>query len=79
MEKNTLLKDFYTKEYPTDEEGQTIGNATFKDLFDALDRHKDVYEVIENGDSLIRERLFEKLSEIMGCDYEYIYNRWLEQ
>jgi hypothetical protein len=28
------------------------------------------------GDSLIRERLFEKLSEITGNDYEEIHARW---
>jgi hypothetical protein len=36
-----------------------------------------VYEYLYVYDSIIRERLFEKLSEILNCEYEVIYQRWL--
>lgn len=72
------IRDWYTKEYPDDELGAEISeNVTFKDLFGALDTYKDVYEILGVGDSLIRERAFDRLANIMGGDYDYIYNQWL--
>ena len=72
----TKIKEWYMKEYPTDELGAEINNEiTFEDLFVALD--KDVYEVLGVGDSVIRERCFEKLAEIMNVDYDYIFEKWL--
>jgi hypothetical protein len=38
----------------------------------------DIYDVIGVGDSVIRERLFEHLSEIKDVNYDYIYKKWLE-
>ena len=29
-------------------------------------------------DSLVRERIFEKLAEIIGTDYDYIYDQWVK-
>lgn len=46
-------------------------------MFIALDTYKDVYELIGVGDSLVRERLFRRLAEIMEVDYNYIYQQWL--
>lgn len=37
----------------------------------------DVYDVLEVADSLIRERVFGKLSEIYAVDYDVVYNMWL--
>ena len=76
------IKEYYTSTYASDELGLEIDStATFEGLFYALDSYKDVYEYIfgdsMKGDSVIRERVFEKLSQIMQCDYEYIYNQWL--
>lgn len=75
---NTYIKDWYTKEYPEDEWGQKLkGNLSFYDLFEALDNYQDIYEFAGIDDSIIRERLFEKLSEIMGCEYDEVYNQWM--
>lgn len=74
----TKIKEWYTKEYPTDELGAEINNdITFYDLFVVLDRYKDVYEALNVCDSIIRERVFGKLAEIMEVDYDYIYMQWL--
>ena len=72
------IKNWYIEKYPEDKLGQEINpNVTFEDLFEALDTYKDVYEVLGgNIDSLIRERCFEKLSEIMEVPYDYIYDQW---
>ena len=76
--KNTDIKNWYIEEYPTDELGQELkDNLSFYDLFEALDSYKDIYEFIGVDDSLVRERLFEKLSKIMKCDYDEIFSQWL--
>ena len=75
---NTFLKDWYTKTYPDDELGEKLNSrATFYDLFEALDYHQDIYNLFGIEDSIVRERTFEKLAEIMECPYEEIYNQWL--
>jgi hypothetical protein len=42
-----------------------------------LDTYQDVYKYIGIADSIIRERIFEKLANEMGIDYNEIYNQWL--
>jgi hypothetical protein len=72
------IKEFYLTNYPTDELGNEIHTkATFIGLFEVLDTYKDVYEYIGVHDSIIRERIFEKLANEMGIDYNEIYNQWL--
>ena len=46
-------------------------------LDQALSNCQYVYEYLNVYDSIIRERLFEKLSLILNCEYEVIYQRWL--
>lgn len=71
------IRAWYMSEYD-DPLGEEIDETvTFLDLFEALDHYRDVYEVLGVGDSIIRERCFWKLSEIMECDYDYIYDQWL--
>lgn len=78
MAMNTFLRDWYMENYPTDDCGKYINNgATFYGLFETLDARKDVYDYIGEGDSVIRERLFAKLAEIMEVDYGYIYDQWI--
>lgn len=73
------IKTWYNTTY-NDDLGQEIkDDVTFYGLFETLDRHNDVYEYLgENIDSIVRERVFEKLAEIMEVDYNYIYEQWLE-
>ena len=72
------IKEWYIKEYPTDELGIEINNdITFYDLFVVLDTYKDVYEALNVWDSIVRERVFGKLAEIMNVDYDYVYEQWL--
>lgn len=79
MTEFSKIKDAYTEKFPTDDFGFEIDeNATFLDLFDALDHYRNVYEVIGVEDSVIRERCFSMLATIMDCDYDYIYDQWLQ-
>ena len=72
------IREFYLENYPNDELGVEINSeATFAGLWEAI-RSNNVYEYIGVGDSIIRERVFEKFSEITGHDYDYIYKEWLE-
>ncbi len=72
------IKDFYVKTYPTDDLGQELNaEATFEDLFNCLDEHKDVYALFGIGDSLIRERLFAELADIIDAPYDYVYYQFI--
>lgn len=76
---NTNIKSWYKKDYPDDELGEAINEKiTFYDLFETLDRRKSVYKLLgDDIDSIVRERIFEKLANIMDVKYEYIYDQWM--
>ena len=67
------IKNYYLANFPTDELGLEINEeATFEGLFETLDRYRDVYDYIGVLDSIVRERIFERLCEIMGCEYDVV-------
>ena len=68
------IKQFYIENYPTDELGIELKDDTnFTGLLNELFTNNDIYGYIGVGDSIIRERLFEKLSEILNCSYAVSY------
>lgn len=77
---NMKLAVFYAANYPNDKETAAEMNQenTFTDLFRALDGYQNVYDVLGVDDSLVRERLFEGLSDVSGMPYEEIYEQWLK-
>jgi hypothetical protein len=73
------IKDYYVGAFPTDDLGQEINaDATFNGLSMVLNDKGDVYEYLGVADSLVRERVFEKLSKIEGVSYDVIYDKWLD-
>ena len=75
------VREWYMTEYPTDELGEMINkDVTFFDVMGALLTGKCVYELLlgEYGDSLVRERVFAKLSELQKVKYSVIYDLWLK-
>lgn len=79
MEKNNNVKEWYMQEFPSDECGESISEkATFTGVLAMMSRHSDIYDYLGIGDSIIRERIFEEISKRIGCDYDDIYNLWLE-
>lgn len=73
------IKEWYRETYPTDDLGKEIKDGvTFMNLFETLDAKEDVYKTLNVNDSVVRERCFKKLAEIMNTDYEYVYNQWLK-
>lgn len=75
------LKKYYMAAFPDDEMGADINdNVYFYDLLDGLRYGVDVYSIIgENADSVIRERLFQKLANMIKVDYDHIYYMWLQR
>lgn len=72
------LKEWYKEAYPDDKiYEEIIDTVTFQDVQDALDKGDNVYDVMGAQDSIVRERVFEKLSELRNVDYDVIYNAWL--
>jgi hypothetical protein len=72
------IKEFYMNEYPTDELGVELNeNATFVGLLNTLHEGGDVYDYIEVGDSIVRERLFEELAKQLNKPYDYVYDLWM--
>ena len=73
------IREFYVKNYPTDDLGIGINpKATFAGLLNQLIVNGDVYEYIYVYDSIVRERLFERLAEELEVSYEYVYKLWLK-
>lgn len=76
---NQDIKEWYIKEYSTDTLGQELNhNITFYDLFETLDNYKNIYKFLGVNDSIVRGRIFKKLSQVMNVDYKYIYEQWLK-
>lgn len=76
---NIKVKQWYISTFHTDELGTELNSLiTFKDVFNTLDSYQDIYKLLGVDDSIVRERVFAKLSEIMKVDYDYIYNQWLK-
>ena len=75
---NETIKTWYQENFPTDELGEDLNQkATFWDLFYQLDARKCVYRLMEVNDSIVRERLFKHLAELMDVSYDYVYDQRL--
>lgn len=74
------VKEWYMETYPTDELGAEIdGTLTFDEALSAMEGGKDIYDALGVGDSLVRERVFEGLSDATGKSYGEVYNLWLKK
>ena len=75
---NPNIREYYLEAFPSDELGAELNpEATFEGLEKVLDNYEDVYEYIGVGDSIVRERVFDKLAQILGVEYDVIYSQWL--
>jgi hypothetical protein len=75
---DTCVRSWYISTFPNDELGVELNWITFGELSKVLDERKDVYAALGVGDSLVRERVFQKLAEIMNVEYRYVYEQWLK-
>ena len=71
------IQDWYIKEYKNDDLGKCINPTVgFMDCWHKMQDKQDFYTIIGVVDSLVRERVFSKLAEILDVDYDVIYNIW---
>ena len=77
--KHTKIKDWYKVTYPADLYGcfELKSDITFEGAYIALIEGRDIYDYLGVDDSIVRERVFIALSEIMQCEYDTIYYMWL--
>ena len=72
------IRQFYLENYPTDDLGLELNETpTFAGLLNQLIVGGDVYRYIGVADSVIRERLFERLANELEVGYDYVYDLWL--
>lgn len=70
---------WYNKEYSDDPKSKDLNYyVTFADLALGMDLTLDFYDMLETGDSIVRERVFTELSKRLGCKYNDVYDKWLE-
>lgn len=77
---NTNVKNWYISEFSDDKGmGETLNeNVTFQDVCHCLLTRGDVYLCIGgDADTIVRERVFEKLAELLNRSYTFVYNLWL--
>lgn len=78
--RNINVNEDYVTDFPTDNLGKEINkDLNFLDLFNGMLEGKDIYDMLDVSDSLIRERVFERLAYLMGIDYQIIYYLWLNE
>lgn len=78
LEDGLKVREWYVSAFPNDELGWEINaDATFDGVQKAIDEGADVYALLEVNDSLIRERVFDKLSDITGVPYDDIFEKWV--
>lgn len=71
------IKSWYMQKFPDDELGAEIHTGvSFQMLYDNLSS-TDISNIIGISDSVIRERCFSKLAELMRVNYDVIYDKWL--
>ena len=71
------LKNFYQAYYPSDEMGEEIRfESTFEGLLENINKP---YDYIGVFDSIVRERLFDKLAKLKGVGYDSIYNLYFNK
>lgn len=71
------IRDWYTSAYPDDDLGMNLSDISFRDLYTGISQGLDVYDRIGVGDSIVRERLFERLAELKSVPYNTIRDMWL--
>jgi hypothetical protein len=78
---NRSIKNWYQSDYGFGAgAGYIRKNLQFKTVLGKMIKGENFYQIVfTNGfaDSIVRERIFEKLAELLGVTYKEIYNIWL--
>jgi hypothetical protein len=74
----STIQSWYLNTFLDDAEGVSLKrNVTFAQAYNCLKSKEDFYEFIGIADTIIRERIFEKIAELYEIDYSVVYNQWL--
>lgn len=73
------IKSWYAANYDDELTEQLNPDLTFKALWDAMCEGFDVYDTLGVSDSLVRERVFERLAALLNVDYNVVYYTWLNE
>lgn len=77
--KDTKVKDWYKKSFPSDELGDEIpSKLTFDKIFDSITNDGVVGTDWFVNDSIVRERIFDEMTRVFNVDYDFIYDKWLD-
>lgn len=52
-------------------------SVTCRELIERMNAGENVYDILDAGDSMVREYAFSALSEMTGLDYDVFYYAWL--
>ena len=76
---NTSVRDWYVASFPTDDLGPVIPSGlTFWDVVGALNIGADIYCFLgDAADSVVRERVFGRVADIVGCGYDTVHDTWM--
>ena len=78
-EESDKVKDYYVDMFPNDELGAELNpELTFDQVYKALEKGEEIYDVLGVGDSIVRERVFAELARRRNVDYDVIYYLWLD-
>lgn len=77
--KSVNLKEWYADTYPTDDWaiGKVNETVNLLDVFDYMLEGGDFYDITGVDDSMFRERVFYKMSNLLHADYDVMYNLWM--
>lgn len=79
------IHDWYVANYPDDPMGRRLDTTTTFDqlmtyiITDENSYSDELYIILGVEDSVIRERVFQELSDRYGISYAIIYNEWLNK
>jgi hypothetical protein len=71
------IKKWYLDTYKDNEGLKINDNCNFNDMDHYEVRH--IYDYLGVEDSIVRERVFEKLASLLNYKYSEIYDIWLDQ
>jgi hypothetical protein len=72
------IKKWYLDTYKDDLGLEINDNADFTEM--DYYEIRNIYDYLgDNVDSIIRERVFEKLASLLNVEYQVIYDIWLNQ
>lgn len=76
---NTCVRDYYLCAYPKDDLGpRLLSDVTFQDVVNGLNKGQGFYETVgPTVDTIVRERIFSKVAELLDVDYLAVYRKWL--